>query len=372
MKNTLPILLISLLLILAGCGPRNSTAVKKSTERGTAARVTSLVSPEGNLTITVGDDIPVKLTCPDTVKIDSVQFFLGGELVHTLVAGSAFPAGGPVEARIPTGNESTGKSAVRLRVFLEGGKAETQGSQVTFLSDIQPVRYGYTVVNAYPHDPGAYTQGLQYVDGMLYEGTGNRGESSLRLTRLETGEVVKIRDLDGDLFGEGITVLGERIYQLTYKSRVGFVYDKTTFQEIQKVYYQNREGWGLTHNGKELIMSDGSHVIYFLDPELFTVNRQIEVYHDRGPAQMLNELEYIDGKIWANRYYTDEIVIIDPATGKVEGQIDLKGILKTSDREPTTDVLNGIAWDEEGKRIFVTGKYWPKLFEIRTRRLGSG
>lgn len=119
-------------------------------------------------------------------------------------------------------------------------------------------------------------------------------------------------------------------------------------------------------------MSDGSHVIYFLDPELFTVNRQIEVYHDRGPAQMLNELEYIDGKIWANRYYTDEIVIIDPETGKVEGQIDLKGILKTSDREPTTDVLNGIAWDEEGKRIFVTGKYWPKLFEIRTRQLGSG
>jgi glutamine cyclotransferase len=136
------------------------------------------------------------------------------------------------------------------------------------------------------------------------------------------------------------------------------------------VYYQNREGWGLTHNGEELIMSDGTHVLYFLDPEMFTVNRQIEVYDDRGPATSLNELEYIRGKIWANRYYTDEIVIIDPESGKVEGRINLKGILKAADRKPITDVLNGIAWDAGKERIFVTGKYWPKLFEIRIRESG--
>jgi glutamine cyclotransferase len=227
------------------------------------------------------------------------------------------------------------------------------------------------VVNQYPHDVGAFTQGLQFVNGELYEGTGNYGTSSIRRVQLETGEVKQIRNLDQDLFGEGITVFGERIYQLTYKSQVGFIYDKSTFQEIQKIYYQNQEGWGLTHNGEELIMSDGTNIIYFLDPEMFTINRQIEVYHNEGPANMLNELEYINGKIWANRYYTDEIVIIDPESGKVEGRINLKGILKAQHRKASTDVLNGIAWDESGGRVFVTGKYWPMLFEIRIREVGG-
>jgi glutamine cyclotransferase len=151
---------------------------------------------------------------------------------------------------------------------------------------------------------------------------------------------------------------------------VGFIYDKESFQEIQKVYYKNREGWGLTNNGEELIMSDGTNIIYFLDPEMFTINRQIEVYHNVGPANSLNELEYINGKIWANRYFTDELVIIDPETGIVEGRINLKGILKAAHRRASTDVLNGIAWDGEGERLFVTGKYWPLLFEIRIRESG--
>ncbi len=264
-----------------------------------------------------------------------------------------------------TKGENTGKTGLRLRVFFPNGTSENHSQQITLLSDLVPVNYTYRVVNEYAHDPKAYTQGLQYDDGWLYEGTGNYGTSSLRKVNLETGEVSQIRNLDQSLFGEGITVFGERIFQVTYKSQVGFIYDKSTFEEIQKVYYQNREGWGLTHNGKELIMSYGTNVIYFLDPEMFTINRQIEVYHNEGPAQSLNELEYINGKIWANRYYTDEVVIIDPETGKVEGRINLKGILKARDRKPNTDVLNGIAWDAERERIFVTGKYWPKLFEIK-------
>jgi glutamine cyclotransferase len=232
---------------------------------------------------------------------------------------------------------------------------------------VAPVPYSYQVVREYPHDVKAYTQGLQYDEGVLYEGTGNYGTSSVRKVDLETGEVLQIRNLEQSLFGEGITVMGNRIYQLTYKSQVGFIYDKSSFEQIQKVYYQNREGWGLTHNGEELIMSDGTNIIYFLDPDMFTVSRQLEVYDDKGPANSLNELEYIQGKIWANRYYTDEIVIIDPQSGKVEARINLKGILKTADRKPSTDVLNGIAYDSQSKRIFVTGKYWPKLFEIRIR-----
>ena len=363
--------LFILMLMLVACGPENGVSGKKEQKPSTPVRtrISSLVEPAQALELQLGKDIPVRLEYPDCVSVDSVQVFLGGALIHTLKAGTGFPEDGPVEARIPTGMEKTGSSGLRLRVYFKGGFKENLSRKLTFLSDQQPEVYSYTVLGEYPHDIKAYTQGLQYVNGWLYEGTGNYGTSSLRRVNLETGEVEKIRSLDPSLFGEGIAVMGERIYQLTYKSQVGFVYDLESFEEIQKVYYQNKEGWGLTHNGEELIMCDGTHVIYFLDPELFTVKRQIEVYDHKGLADNLNELEFINGKIWANRYYTDEIVIIDPESGKVEGRINLKGILKTADRRPSTDVLNGIAWDEEGGRFFITGKFWPKLFEISLRKL---
>jgi glutamine cyclotransferase len=364
-----PIFFFSLFLsaLLLSCGPRKEINADRSTPLSSQAkRITSLVEPAGPLTIQVGEEVKVRLQLPDTVSFDSVQVFLGGALKQSVYGRSQQASPGVVELLLATAAEKTGKSSLRLRIFLAGGKSENQSQQITFLSDIVPVNYSYRVVREYAHDPGAYTQGLQYVDGWLYEGTGNYGTSSLRQVELESGEITKIRNLDQSLFGEGITVFGERIYQLTYKSQVGFIYDKASFEEIQKVYYQNQEGWGLTHNGKELIMSDGTNVIYFLDPEMFTVIRQVEVFHNEGKADSLNELEYINGKIWANRYYTDEIVIIDPETGKVEGRIDLKGILKATDRKPNTDVLNGIAWDQEGDRLFVTGKRWPKLFEIKT------
>ncbi len=363
----LPILLA--LIVLSSCGPKNGVSGKKvpgkQERRSAPAKLATMVEPEESLHLALGQDIPVRLEYPDSVSVDSVQIFLGGSLIHTLNVNTGFPEGGPVEARIPSGEQGTGILGLRLRIFFKGGDTENQSRQLTFLSDQEPEVIGYTLVNEYPHDVEAYTQGLQYVDGWLYEGTGNYGTSSLRKVKLESGKVEKIRLMDPSLFGEGITVMGERIFQLTYRSQVGFIFDKTSFEEIQKVYYQNKEGWGLTHNGEELIMSDGTHVIYFLDPELFTINRQIEVYNHKGRVDSLNELEYINGKIWANRYFTDEIVIIDPETGKVEGRMDLKGILKTGDRKSNTDVLNGIAWDGEGKRLFVTGKYWPKLFEIR-------
>jgi len=365
--------LLVFLVMLSACGPKNGVSGNKEVrkqKRSTApARVTTLVEPAEPVKIALGEDIPIRLEYPDTVRVDSVQIYLGGSLIHTLKALSGFPEGGPVEARIPSGSEPTGISGIRLKVYFKGGSTENQSRQITLLSDQKPVEYSYSVVNEYPHDVKAYTQGLQYVDGWLYEGTGNYGTSSLRKVDLETGKVEKTRMMDPSLFGEGITVMGERIYQLTYKSQVGFIFDKSSFEEVQKVYYQNKEGWGLTHNEEELIMSDGTHVIYFLDPEMFTINRQIEVYNHVGRVDSLNELEYIDGKIWANRYYSDEIVIIDPESGKVEGRINLKGILKSGDRRPNTDVLNGIAWDVEGKRLFVTGKYWPKLFEIRLTSL---
>jgi len=363
------LILLSLFLsvLVMCCGPRKEISSEQASGNAPkVSRITTLVEPSGPQTLTVGEELKLQLQFPDTVSYDSVQVFLGGDLKQTILAEAGLNPEGILEIRHTTSGEKTGQSSLRLRVFLRGGISENQSRQLTFLSDIVPLNYSYRVVREYAHDPTAYTQGLQYADGWLYEGTGNYGASSLRRVELETGKVVKIRDMDQSLFGEGITVFGERIYQLTYKSQVGFIYDKSSFEEIQKVYYQNNEGWGLTHNGKELIMSDGTHVIYFLDPEMFTIIRQLEVYHNEGKADSLNELEYINGKIWANRYYTDEIVIIDPETGKVEGRINLKGILKTTERKPNTDVLNGIAWDQEGDRLFVTGKRWPKLFEIQT------
>jgi glutamine cyclotransferase len=359
-------LILFLLIINLSCGPNkevNGDPVRPTAPK--VSRVSTLQEPARPLTLPIGEEIEVKLQLPDSVALDSVQVFLGGALKRSIMGGTAAPTSGVLEFNLPTAGEKTGKSGLRLRIYLEGGFSENQSQQITFLSDIVPIEYTYRVIKEYPHDPAAYTQGLQYVDGWIFEGTGNYGTSSLRRVELESGKVEKNRDLDQSLFGEGITVFGERIYQLTYKSQVGFIYDKSSFEEIQKVYYQNQEGWGLTHNGTELIMSDGTHVIYFLDPEMFTINRQLEVYHNEGLADSLNELEYINGKIWANRYYTDEIVIIDPETGKVEGRINLKGILKATDRKSNTNVLNGIAWDQAGDRLFVTGKRWPKLFEVK-------
>jgi glutamine cyclotransferase len=359
-------LILFLLILSQSCGPNkevNSEPAKSAPPQ--VARVSTLLEPARPLTIPMGEEVKVKLQMPDSLRFDSVQVFLGGALMQTIQGETALPISGVLEFAQATAGENTGKSGLRLRIYFEGGLSENQSQQITLLSDIVPTEYTYRVVKEYPHDPAAYTQGLQYVDGWIYEGTGNYGTSSLRRVELESGKVEKIRNLDQSLFGEGITVFGERIYQLTYKSQVGFIYDKSSFEEIQKVYYQNQEGWGLTHNGKELIMSDGTHVIYFLDPEMFTVIRQLEVYHNEGLADSLNELEYIDGKIWANRYYTDEVVIIDPETGRVEGRLNLKGILTATDRKPSTDVLNGIAWDQTGERLFVTGKRWPKLFEIK-------
>lgn len=363
-------LLLILSLALLSCSPGNGSSDGRPPAPVKPDRRATLLEPASAMTIPVGEELQVKLSVPDTVLVDSVHVFLGGSLLRSIPGTSGELNQGFLEFMLATEGERTGKSGLRLRLFFKGGESENHSRQITFLSDVVPTAYSYQVINEYPHDVAAYTQGLQYVDGALYEGTGNYGTSSIRRVNLETGEVNKTRDLDQALFGEGITVLGERIYQLTYKSQVGFIYDKSSFEEIQKVYYQNREGWGLTNNGEELIMSDGTHIIYFLDPEMFTINRQLEVYHNEGPATKLNELEYINGKIWANRYYTDEIVIIDPQSGKVEGRINLKGILKTNLRKASTDVLNGIAWDEEGDRLFVTGKYWPRLFEIRIRESG--
>jgi glutamine cyclotransferase len=235
------------------------------------------------------------------------------------------------------------------------------------LSSVKPAPppiYGYQVVHTFPHDPTAFTEGLVFDGGFLYESTGLEGQSTLRKTQLETGEVLQRHDLSPDVFGEGITIFGDRIIQLTWKTRLGYVYEKRTFRLLGEFTYPT-EGWGITQDGKQLIMSDGTATLYFLNPDTFERTRQVEVHSDDGPVTQLNELEYVQGEIYANVWQTDRIARIAPDTGQVLGWIDLSGLLSAEDRRTPVDVLNGIAYDAEHDRLFVTGKLWPKLFEIK-------
>ena len=223
--------------------------------------------------------------------------------------------------------------------------------------------FTYKVINAYPHDRSAFTQGLAFADGVLYEGTGLRGLSTLRKVELETGNILQTRKLPNDDFGEGITIYEDKIIQLTWRSNVGYVYDRKSFELIEEFNYPT-EGWGITYDGNRLIMSDGSSYLYFLDPETFEEIGRVEVVDNDIPITMLNELEYVHGEIYANVWLTDRIVRIMPQTGQVKGWIDLEGILSNEGVSEQDGVLNGIAHDAENERLFVTGKLWPKLFEI--------
>jgi glutaminyl-peptide cyclotransferase len=230
--------------------------------------------------------------------------------------------------------------------------------------------YGYEVVRVYPHDPGAFTQGLIFVDGVLYESTGLNGKSSLRRVKLETGEVLQRRDVDAQYFAEGLTEWQGTLVQITWETHVGFVYDLATFAPKRTFSYTG-EGWGLTHDRTRLIMSDGTATLRFLDPATLAETGRVTVT-DRGqPVTRLNELELVKDEIFANVWGTDSVVRIAPATGQVTGWIDFTGLLPRADRTPSTDVLNGIAYDSNGDRLFVTGKQWSKLFEVNLKRRGS-
>jgi glutamine cyclotransferase len=223
--------------------------------------------------------------------------------------------------------------------------------------------YSYRIVNRYPHDSKAFTQGLVFVDGFLLEGTGLRGRSSLRKVDLATGTILLYRNLPANFFGEGVTVFGNKVIQLTWRARLGFVYDKDTFQLIETFHYPT-EGWGITHDGEHLIMSDGTSTLYFFHPQTYKKTGLIKVHDQKGPVSNLNELEYVQGLILANVWKTNRIAQISPETGEVVGWIDLGGLLRLEDRPQPVDVLNGIAFDKRNDRLFVTGKLWPKLFEI--------
>ena len=224
----------------------------------------------------------------------------------------------------------------------------------------------YRVVRSFPHDSEAFTQGLEFADGFLYEGTGLNGRSSIRKVVLDTGDVVQRRAVGSEHFGEGITIWEDKLFELTWQSQIALVYDRRTLQLVRSFSYKG-EGWGLTHDSASLIMSDGTAALRFLDPATFRERRRITVTDAGEPVKDLNELEVVKGEVWANVWTTDFIVRIDPATGRVTGWIDLRGLLPARERAGDA-VLNGIAYDAQGDRLFVTGKLWPRLFEIKIVR----
>lgn len=355
--------LLFFMFLSDGCSDKNKPADKFQIQQGKTEQKetgkSKITQPTMNQRVKMGESVRIIIESIDeSPDIDSVAFFIGDKKIGTSDSKPFFYNWVAEDVKAGVNN-------IKTLVYYTNKTTGTNIISVVILPAQKPLELSYRIMNVYPHDIHAYTQGLIYENGYLYEGTGEYNESSLRKVDIETGEPVRILNLPGDIFGEGITVFDNKIYQLTYKSQVGFVYDKESFERLQKVYYENKEGWGLTQDGTRLIMSDGSNLIYFMDPEYFTETGRLEVYDDKGPVERLNELEYFDGKIYANIYGSDEIVIIDPGSGIVTAKINFKGILPEKDKHSRIDVFNGIAFNPDHRSLYVTGKYWPKLFEVK-------
>jgi glutaminyl-peptide cyclotransferase len=320
--------------------------------------IIEFIRPFNNSVFKVGESVALQIRkVSDSILLDSVRIFIDDKYTTTL-------PGNKTDYAWNSKNSRLGHLTIQAEAYASEGKKETISLIVQLLSDSKPVNYTYKILNTYPHDRNAYVQGLIYENGYFYESDGEYGKSALRKYRLETGENIMFQSLDPSIFAEGIAIDKDKIFQITYKEHTGFVYDKTSFRLIRKFNYEFDEGWGFEFDGKNFLMTDGGSNIYFMEPEYFTQAGKIEVTSDEGTIDSINELELINGKIYANVYMQDFVLIIDPKTGKVLGKIDFKGILPKKDYDENTNVLNGIAWNPANGHLFITGKNWPKLFEV--------
>ena len=316
------------------------------------------LSPEEGSNISIGKDLNLKLDA-EAGSFDSVQYVLDTTVIGSRANVEAFS--------YSTQGLKLGTHIVTAKVF-NGGSATEVTTNIVLLPSQAPVKRSFSVVNTFPHDTSSYTEGLEYIDGKIYESDGEYGQSSIRIADLKTGKVLKKTDLDAKYFGEGMTVVGNKIVMLTYREGVGFVFDKNTLEKLSEFPYQaGREGWGLCFNGTQILNTDGTNNIYFLNKDTYQKEKTLEVYNTTGAVPQLNELEFIDGRIYANVYTTNLILVINPETGAVEEEIDLSSLYPDNARDAEGNVLNGIAWDAKGKRLFVTGKKWDKLFEIKIK-----
>jgi glutaminyl-peptide cyclotransferase len=308
--------------------------------------------------VALNETLQVTLKEEKDKKAKKVTFFVNGKEIAT----------DKNSVSINTKDLGVGKHKISALIAYEE-KTKTKNSFFEVLANVKPTIYTYKIVNTYPHDTDAYTQGLEYYNGYLYETTGKNGKSTLRKVDIKTGKVLQKIAIDDKYFGEGMTIFNNKIYWLTWKAKKGFVFNLDTFEkESEFTYNKSKQGWGLTHSKAELIKSDGTQKIWFLDPETLKEKRFIQVYTNQYALDNINELELINGKIYANKYQQNAIVIINPETGIVEGVANLTGLKnemeKTQKLVPQDEVLNGIAFDKENNRFFVTGKNWGKLFEI--------
>ena len=350
--------LVSITLFFSCChniSPENATSSHKPIPK--RIDIAALQGPEQNSVYTLGDSIKLDLAynIPET-EIDSV-------VINARNITQRFKANFS-DLYWNSSGSRVGQNTVRLSLFYRDNLEESHSVNVVLLSDITPENYSFTLVNTFPHDDEAYTQGLIYYNGYLYESTGLEGKSSLRIVDIQTGKPVKIVSMSPQIFAEGITALNGEIYQVTYQSQVGFIYNINTLEKIRNFDYQVKEGWGLTNDNENLIMSDGSDHLYFYEPEFYTQVDQMEVFDNHGQVNMLNELEYVDGKILANIYGNTYIVIIDAKSGKVTGRLDLDRMMPEGTKGDMNKVLNGIAYNPQNKHFYITGKHWPVLYEM--------
>ncbi len=326
------------------------------------------MSPDAGTSYKAGDPVKVSLNLSGA-KIDSVVYLLDSARFTSRKDSSALT--------LKTDTMRLGNKLITAKVYV-GGQAQEVSTNIVLMAAKAPEELTYKVVKVFPHDTSCYTEGLLYQDGFLYESGGGQsqsppgekadlsiGQSSLRKTDLNTGKVLQKVMVDPTIFGEGISIVGDKIIQLSWKSRIGYVYDKNTFK-LLNTFANNigAEGWGMCFDGSKLYMDDSTNRIWFISKDAWRTTGYIDVYNDKQAVDSINELEYIDGKIYANHYQTNEILVIDPKTGAIQQRIDLTKLYPEDQRAPNADVLNGIAYDAVGKRIFITGKKWPHLYQV--------
>lgn len=336
---------IILYMVLSSCGTQ-SESTKKYFSIQTAKDQESYV---------LGETLQVAINNPKNKKIDSVVYYLNNTKLQTQ---PSFAANELIDT------ERLGNQQVKAIVHFEGEQQEVV-KKIIFLNKNAPKLYSYKILAEYPHDQDAFTQGLEFENDTLYESTGKKGASSLRKINYKTGEILKQKDIDNQYFAEGITILKDKIYQLTWHSGQGFIYDLNKLEKIGDfAYNQSKEGWGLCNDGKTIYKSDGTEKIWLLDGETLAEKGYIEVTTNKGVKSKFNELEWVDGKIYANTWQKDGIAIINPKNGALEAVINLTGIRKNVAQHDQLNVLNGIAYNDITNQLFVTGKYWNKLFAI--------
>lgn len=321
----------------------------------------TMVSPHSGDTIAFQELISLKLRFQNDVEPDSMFCFINGEPIEYKMESDVI--------RLKFDVSKAGRTTLKLIAYYDGEESITTRSVIA-LPTKRPQLLEYRVVKSYKHNPRSYTQGLFHHNGMLYEGTGQYGGSALQKVDIASGKIIESVALESRYFGEGITLLKGKIYQLTWQSGIGFIYDIDTFKQESSFRYFT-QGWGITTMDDRLVMSDGSHNLYVINPNGFNVERQLEVYDHKGAVININELEYVNGVIWANVWLTDRIIGIDPKSGVVLYSLDMSGLLSANERarlDEQDEVLNGIAYNTSTGNFYITGKHWPKLFEIRMKR----